>query len=140
MAHNKIYDDYGKGKQELELQNKRKADEQLVQPPSKQPKISTFFDSSVIMKLCVDLVVESGRPFSIFKDKSMKTFVNLAKLQVRAKVEIHPESVKNVVCETATKKRSEIRQLLEGKVLSFSLDMATCRHKSFIGNSANHKM
>lgn len=123
-----MFNEFGKGR---EAQQKRKADEELNVGIPKQPKISSHFEGSSIMKLCVGLVVNRGRPFKLFDDLEMKTL--LAKAQMNEKIEIYPEKVKDAVKAAAEKKRAEVRKLLVGNVLSFSLDMATCRHRSFIG-------
>lgn len=136
-AHEKDYNQYGNGKAaaQQQLLHKRKADETLPSAIPKQPKISSFFEGSVVMKLCVGLVVNSGRPFSIFKDKDMKSLINLAKKQTNEKIDIYPENVKAAVKAAAEKKRAEIRLVLVRRVVSLSIDMATSRHRSFIGKS-----
>lgn len=130
-VHGKNYGEYGKGR-ESKAMEKRKAEEQAGNI-SKQPKISSMLGVSTTMKHCVGLVVNSGRPFSMFSDKDMKYFINIAKQHSRENVNIYPETVKDAVSAAARAKRDEIREILTGKIISFSLDMATCRHRSFIG-------
>lgn len=133
--HAPIYKEYLKDKEAQSTQRKRKSNEELNVGNHKQPKIETFCRGSTVMKLCVDLVVDNGRPFTIFKDKAMKSLIDLARLQASETIQIYPESVKNSVQLAAGKKRQEICELLSKKVLSFSLDMVTCRHRSFIGKT-----
>lgn len=130
-AHEKVYADYGKGK---EAQNhKRKAVEILTKDNSKQPKIHSYLSSSIVMKNCVDLVVEDGRPFKMFSDAPMKALISLAKKGANEKIEIYPESVQKAVQKAAEDKRQEIKAALSGKILSLALDMATCMQRSFLG-------
>lgn len=63
----------------------------------------------------------------------MKSLLQRAKKFMGEKNEIYPEKVKQAVEVAAKAKREEIRRLLQGKLLSFTVDMATCRHRSFIG-------
>lgn len=132
--HGPIYKEYVKGKA-AQVQLKRRSDEELGSERHKQPRISAFGRGSTVMNLCVDLVVDSGRPFTIFKDKAMKSIINLARLQASENIEINSERVKNAVHAAAEKKRNEIGELLSKRVLSFSLNMAACRHRSFIGKT-----
>lgn len=85
------------------------------------------------MSHCVGLVVNNGRPFTIFKDNEMVSLIQLAKSKVGDMTEIYPEAVKNAVRVEAANKRQEICALLDGKILS--LDMATCRQRSFFGET-----
>lgn len=87
------------------------------------------------MSYCVGLVVENGRPFSIFEDKYQVALIQLAKDKVGETIEIYPEAVKNAVRVDAENTRKEILALLAGRVLSLSLDMATCRQRSFFGET-----
>lgn len=130
--HKQIFSEHGKGKQGLLLQ-KRKAGSTSSQAAAKQQKIAPFFGKSLIMSHCVGLVVKNGRPFSIFKDEDMVSLIQLAKKMLGDTTEINPESVRAAVQVEAENKRKEIRTLLAGKVLSLSLDMATCRQRSFFG-------
>lgn len=129
LIHQNIFNDHGKGK---DLQAKRKF-EGTSQVSTKQLKIAPLFGKSLIMDHCVGLAVNSGRPFSIFKDKDFIALIKLSKLQAGDKTEIYPDAVKRAVQAEAVIKRKEIRNLLTGKVISLSLDMATCRHRSFFG-------
>lgn len=102
-------------------------------PSTKQPKIASYLGKSLIMKLCVGIVVNDGRPFSIFESEDQLALIKLAKLQVGENIEIYPEAVKKALQVEAEDKRKEIRNLITGKLLSLSLDMATCRQRSFFG-------
>lgn len=133
--HRPIYDDYLKDKKAQVNQLKRKSDDEQSNGNHKRTKIENNCHGSTVMKLCVDLVVNCGRPFSIFKDEAMKSLIDLAKLQTSETIQIHPESVKRAVQHAAGRKRSEIGELLSKKVLSFSLDMVTCRQRTFIGKT-----
>lgn len=70
-----------------------------------------------------------------FKDKPIKKLIALAKLQTQENEENYPESVRKAVQDCAEKKRLEVRKVLPGHLLSFVLDMAACRHRSFIGKN-----
>lgn len=130
--HPKAYEEYGTGKSSV-VGSKRKAEQDLLRENAKQPKITSAFKSSIVMGHCVDLAVNHGRPFTLFSDDAMQAILHLTKLQTGAIREIYPRAVKDAVTASAVKHRAEIRELLKGKILSFSLDMATCRARCFIG-------
>lgn len=100
---------------------------------AKQPKITNFTTGSKLMPLCVQLAVDGGRPFSMFDDDAMKEILNLAKTTARDETNITAESVKNAVRTAAKTKRETLKKMLKNRTVHFSLDFATCQHRSFFG-------
>lgn len=93
-AHKEVYAEYVEEKEnQNQKQQKRKMDEEPFVEVTKQPKTSSFFEGSVVMKHCVGLVVNSGRPFSIFKYKDKKNLIKLGKIQTHETSEIYLENV-----------------------------------------------
>lgn len=105
VVHGKEFNEYGKEKEALiavrSLIMKRQASENR-NTKLKQPRISTIFNVSTIMKYCIGLVVDG-----IFIDPSMKSLLHLAKLQESEKIEINPETVKISHTSATTSKREE---------------------------------
>lgn len=85
------------------------------------------------MQCCVGLATNRGRPFKLFDDPEFKTITTLANNNVKEKITINASTVKEQVHLQANQTREEIKQKLKGKLLSFALDMATCRNRSFFG-------
>lgn len=86
------------------------------------------------MSLCVDLAVDGGRPFAMFDDDAMKEIINMAKKSQHDLTTISSETVKNSLKSQAAKKRQKLIDLLQNCIVNFSLDFATCQHRSFFGN------
>lgn len=125
--------DAGKAEKAAKDQKRRAQDPAEGERPSKQPKIVDIFGGNQVLQLCVDLVVENGRPLKIFDDKPMQALIALAKKQKGEKTEIHSKAVKKTLFEFTKQKQQEIIKLLNKRVISLSADMASCRQRQFIG-------
>lgn len=127
----KEYEDAEKAKKDLVHQNlkrKRTSD-------PKQPKITDFTGTAVVMNTCVDLAVHRGIAFKTFDQPEMRNLTKYAKAGIEDKSPkvINAENVKAAISERAAKERLEVAEMLKGKVVSLMADFATCERRSFFG-------
>jgi hypothetical protein len=102
---------------------------------SSQPKIVDYTKSSPVMEIAVDMVIENAVPFELFGSSAMRQMNKLAKKGCgdNSSRVINPDTVKQALLERAKKKREELIQMLEGKIINLSADFATCWSRSFFG-------
>lgn len=105
----------------------------------KQQKMTSFFKPDVVMPLCVVLVTECGRPFSIFDDAPMKELIRLGRKSTKEEesLVVNATNVREAVLKEYKELKNKLRGTFRGKIVSLSADMATCQQRCFIGNSIN---
>lgn len=122
----------GKGKQGKELQKARVMKKSGVDLC--QRKLTDYVVVSPVMKLCVELAVHKGTPFSTFDDPAMRKLLKMAKIgsSDNSNKVINAENVKQAVIDIAASERQMLINMLDRRVISLSSDMATCEGRSFI--------
>lgn len=99
----------------------------------KQSSIKDFVSNSVVKTLCLDLVVSSAIPFSIFGSPALKTLVQHAAAHLNEKIVVNPSNMKAMVLEEASNMRKKLAGVLKDRFVNLQIDMATCQNQSFFG-------
>lgn len=89
--------------------------------------------SSKILDLATTLAVEGARPFSMFDDVAMRAITNFALLGAKEEGSVTGPKVRENLIGRARLQRERVKQVLKGKLLSISADLATCNSMSFFG-------
>lgn len=100
---------------------------------SKQKKITDFTKSSVIKKHCLELVVSSATPFTIFDNPGLKAIIKLAAAFTKEEVVINPSNMKEMTLREAADLKIMIANELKNRFINLQIDMATCQSVSFFG-------
>lgn len=91
--------------------------------------------------LCVRHVTVCGRPLSSLNDESFRTLLAERMLRLGAtnhKLTINSQTVRNKLEDIYTKMQKEIENEVEGKQLSFAMDIASRHNRSILGVSLQY--
>lgn len=112
---------------------KRKSTQPSTSHSSKRPKNHQNEDR--LLELCVNEIINHGRPFSLFNDAPMKEILSLARNSASNSSfkTINDINLRNEVELKAAQERCVLKNLMKQKLVSVQLDFASYHNRSFYG-------
>lgn len=103
-----------------------------IEPPRKKTKVSVEYDKRELLDAWLDIVTVEGRPFLLLDSKSLRTIVKplFDALEIDL---LTSATVGDAIRKRAEEKRNEIRQLLDGRMISIKIDAATKHRHRVVG-------
>lgn len=120
------------------LSEKKKLEPSASSSSLIQRKITDFKTSSEVSQLCTNLVVEDGIPLHLFRSRNMNRLTDLACIATKDEAKITDEKIRDKIIQNAEDLRGEIQNLVKKRLISFKVDMASCRGREFIGMIVNN--